>query len=124
MTTSMLRSTLGCTSSQHDIQQIFAVQPSRHVPRACVRRTPAPPYLKDEDRQILDMEERERGGGSGRREHGGPGSYVPPDPFDSPDLDAPTFSLGLIPFAPKHPSGTGTSYVPPDPFDSPDTDYV
>ncbi|KAI5681827.1 hypothetical protein M9H77_03055 [Catharanthus roseus] len=52
------------------------------------------------------------------------GSYVPLDLFDSPDQDAPTFSLDLTSFVPSHPSGAGTSYVPPDPFKSPDADYV
>ncbi|KAI5672714.1 hypothetical protein M9H77_13078 [Catharanthus roseus] len=39
--------------------------------------------------------------------------YVSPDPFDSPDLDAQTFSLGLTPFVPSYPSRAGTSYLPP-----------
>ncbi|KAI5664646.1 hypothetical protein M9H77_23969 [Catharanthus roseus] len=66
--------------------------------------------------------ERERG--FGRRERGDIGSYVLPDPFDSPDLDASTFSLGLMSFAPSHLNGACTLYFPPNQFDSPDTDYV
>ncbi|KAI5678278.1 hypothetical protein M9H77_09228 [Catharanthus roseus] len=37
---------------------------------------------------------------------------VPQDPFDNPNLNAPTLSLGLKPLAQSHLSGTGTSYVP------------
>ncbi|KAI5640045.1 hypothetical protein M9H77_00084 [Catharanthus roseus] len=47
----------------------------------------------------------ERGQGSGRRECGDLGSSDHGDPFDSPDLDMPSFSLG----------GLGTSYASPTP---------
>ncbi|KAI5682238.1 hypothetical protein M9H77_03466 [Catharanthus roseus] len=137
--------TLGCTPSQHDIQQTFIVQPSCRRPRKpvtkhCARRVkmgarrlpgggargghaPAPPHLGERG-QADPRHGGERGGGSGRRGCGDPGSYILPDPFDTPKLDAPTFSLGLIPFALSYPSRAGTSYVPPNPFNNSYTNYV
>ncbi|KAI5640389.1 hypothetical protein M9H77_00521 [Catharanthus roseus] len=53
----------------------------------------------------------ERGQGSRRRECGELGSSDHGDPFDSPDLDMPSFSLGLTPPAQLHPRGLGTSYA-------------
>ncbi|KAI5662186.1 hypothetical protein M9H77_21509 [Catharanthus roseus] len=136
---------LGYTTSQHDIQHTFVVQPlcrhprepvpeggTRGVKRGAYRlpggrarggQVPAPPYPGRRGRADPGYE-RERGGGFGRRGLGDSGSYVPPDPFDSLDLDAPTFSLGLTTFALSHPSGAGTLYVPLDPFHNPDVDCV
>ncbi|KAI5664408.1 hypothetical protein M9H77_23731 [Catharanthus roseus] len=37
------------------------------------------------------------------------------DPFDSPNLDMPSFSLGLTPASQSLPSGSGTSQLPPAP---------
>ncbi|KAI5659001.1 hypothetical protein M9H77_27794 [Catharanthus roseus] len=122
-----------CTPSPHDIQQTFTVQPPHHrswepIPEcntcgvkrgtrrlssggACGGCAPSPPHSG-------------RGRGSGKWGRGDPGSYVPSNPFHSPDLDALTFNLGLTPFAPSLLGGAGTSYVPPDPFDNPNTAYV
>ncbi|KAI5678502.1 hypothetical protein M9H77_09452 [Catharanthus roseus] len=50
----------------------------------------------------------ERGEGSGGGQH-----YV--DPFDSPHLDMPSYSLGLTPDPKSLPSGSGTSQMPPAP---------
>ncbi|KAI5671550.1 hypothetical protein M9H77_11914 [Catharanthus roseus] len=97
---------------------------ARRLPYGGARgRTPAPPY-PGEWGHTDPRHGGERGGGSGRRGRGDPGSDVPPDPLDSPDLDTWTFSLGLTLFAPSNLSGASTSYVPPDPFDSPDVAYV
>ncbi|KAI5668355.1 hypothetical protein M9H77_18208 [Catharanthus roseus] len=118
--------TLGCTPSQHDIQQTFTIKPLCHRLRepilecgACVvkrgacrlpdggARTgciPAPPHLANKDRQTPNMEEREE--------------------EDLPRPRCSNIRLGLTPFALSHPSGSGTSYVPPNPFDSSDTDYI
>ncbi|KAI5658375.1 hypothetical protein M9H77_27168 [Catharanthus roseus] len=122
--------TLDYIPSQHYIQQIFVLQPLRHCPQEPVLEHSAH-GVKRGDRQLPGGRDRvdpghggESGGGSGGRRYGDPGSYVPPDPFDNPDLDASSFSLGLTSFAPSHPSGTGTLYVPPDPFDSSDIDYI
>ncbi|KAI5674191.1 hypothetical protein M9H77_14555 [Catharanthus roseus] len=52
------------------------------------------------------MVERGEGSGSGQQ-------YV--DPFDSPNLDMPSFSLGLMSASQPHPSGSGTSQMPPAP---------
>ncbi|KAI5673978.1 hypothetical protein M9H77_14342 [Catharanthus roseus] len=101
---------LGCTPSQHDIQHTFTVQPMHHCPWEPVLEHGAR-GVKRGTRRLL-----------GCRVH--PSSYVPLDPFDSLDLDAQTFSLGLAPFAPLYLSATGTSYILPDPFDSLDIDYV
>ncbi|KAI5677024.1 hypothetical protein M9H77_07974 [Catharanthus roseus] len=124
--------TLGCTPSQHYIQRTFIVQPLRRRPwepvlerdargvkRSAVDCLVVGPmedlslYIRvGEDMQTQDMEERK----VDDLEDGDmeiQGFDVPGDPFDSPDLDAPTFSLGLMPLAQSHPSGSGTSYVPP-----------
>ncbi|KAI5665920.1 hypothetical protein M9H77_15773 [Catharanthus roseus] len=55
----------------------------------------------------------EGGGGSGKRGRGDQEFDVPGDPFDSPDLDALSFSLYLTPFTQSHPSGSSKSYVSP-----------
>ncbi|KAI5659327.1 hypothetical protein M9H77_28120 [Catharanthus roseus] len=50
----------------------------------------------------------EKGEGSGSGQ-----PYV--DPFDSPNLDMPSFSLGLTPTSQPHPSGSGILQIPPAP---------
>ncbi|KAI5667561.1 hypothetical protein M9H77_17414 [Catharanthus roseus] len=54
----------------------------------------------------------ERGEGSGGRGHRDLGSFDHIGPFDSPDLDMQSLSLGLTQPALSHPGGLGTSYVP------------
>ncbi|KAI5657426.1 hypothetical protein M9H77_26219 [Catharanthus roseus] len=103
--------TLGCTPSQHDIQQTFPVQPSHrrlreHVPDRGARgvkrgarrqpgcgagggRPPVPPFPHRHEHVDPEHVEVERGEGSG-------GGQPTVDPFDSPNLDIPSFSLGLM----------------------------
>ncbi|KAI5662496.1 hypothetical protein M9H77_21819 [Catharanthus roseus] len=105
--------TLGCTPSQHDIQQTFLVQPSHRRPREPVLdwgargvkrgihgfpgggarggRAPAPPDMGRGGHAYLGC--GERGEGSGGRGRGDLGSSNPVDPFNNPDLDMPSFSL-------------------------------
>ncbi|KAI5667391.1 hypothetical protein M9H77_17244 [Catharanthus roseus] len=114
--------TLGCTPSQHDIQQTFQVQSSRRRPQkllpdqgACgvkrgARRLPGrgardgrlpiPPFPSIHGHADLEHEV-ERGEGSG-------GGRPPVDPFDSPTLDMPSFSLGLTPSFQSLPGGSRT----------------
>ncbi|KAI5681868.1 hypothetical protein M9H77_03096 [Catharanthus roseus] len=102
--------TLGCTPSQHDIQQTFLVQPL-HIPP----QEPVPDWgargLKRGNRRLPGHGARD---GCppvppfpGRHRHADPGHEVergegsrggrpPVDPFESLDLDRPSFSLGLI----------------------------
>ncbi|KAI5667969.1 hypothetical protein M9H77_17822 [Catharanthus roseus] len=116
--------TLGCMPSQHDIQHTFPVQPScrrprEHVPnrgtlgvkRGARRQLGRgagggrPPILPIPHRhEHVDSEhvEVERGEGSG-------GGLQTVDPFDSSNLDVPSFSLDLTPASQSLPSGSGTS---------------
>ncbi|KAI5652290.1 hypothetical protein M9H77_29477 [Catharanthus roseus] len=110
--------TLGCTPSQHNIQQTFPVQPSHRRPREHVldwgacgvkrgarkqlgcgaggRRPPIPHF---QGRQ--GYVEVERGEGSG---------VV--DPFDCLNLDIPSFSFGLTPPSQSLLGGSGTLQMP------------
>ncbi|KAI5682031.1 hypothetical protein M9H77_03259 [Catharanthus roseus] len=92
----------------------------RRLPSSEARRgsAPTPTYLGGRG-QADSGHGGERGGGSSGRGHRYLGSYVPPDPFDHPDLDALTFSLGLTP-------SEWSRYIicPTDPFDSPNAYYV
>ncbi|KAI5667002.1 hypothetical protein M9H77_16855 [Catharanthus roseus] len=111
--------TLGCTPSQHDIQQIFSVQlscrrPREHVPDRGARgvnrgarrqsghgvrggRPPVPPFPSRPGHADPEHVEIERGEGSGHveRGEGSRGGHPPIDPFECPNLDRPSFSLGL-----------------------------
>ncbi|KAI5654432.1 hypothetical protein M9H77_31619 [Catharanthus roseus] len=58
-----------------------------------------------------ELKRGRRGGGPGKWRQADPRSYVPHDSFDSLGGDALTFTLGLTPDAPSHPSRAGTSYV-------------
>ncbi|KAI5672555.1 hypothetical protein M9H77_12919 [Catharanthus roseus] len=122
--------TLGCTPSQDDIQATFPVHPSRRRPREHVpdrgargvkrgaRRHPGreagagrPPVLPAPQRlEHVDpgpaVVERGEESGTGQQ-------YV--DPFDSPYLDMPSYSLVLTPYPQSLPSGSGTSQMPPVP---------
>ncbi|KAI5654351.1 hypothetical protein M9H77_31538 [Catharanthus roseus] len=97
--------TLGCTPSQHDIQQTFVLQPLRCHPWEPVHERGA--------RGVKRGDHRLQGGGAregrtpaplhpDRWGHIDPGSYVPHDPFNSPGRDTLTFSLGLTLVAPSH----------------------
>ncbi|KAI5682698.1 hypothetical protein M9H77_03926 [Catharanthus roseus] len=97
--------TLGCTPSQHDIQQTFPVQPSRHRPRE--------PVLDCGARGVKRGAHRLPGGGA--RSCPSSSRWTGTCRPRSPDIDIPTFSLGLTPPAQSHPSGLGTSYAPPPP---------
>ncbi|KAI5666787.1 hypothetical protein M9H77_16640 [Catharanthus roseus] len=125
--------TLGCTPSQYDIQATFPVQPSRRRPREHVpdqgalgvkrgaRRHPGrgagagrllvPPAPQRQEHVDPGPAMVERGEGSGSGQQ-----YV--DPFDSPHLDMPFYSLGLTPDPQSLPSGFGTSQMPPTPTGS------
>ncbi|KAI5661876.1 hypothetical protein M9H77_21199 [Catharanthus roseus] len=132
--TAIISDLVCCTPSHHGIQQTFAVQQSRHrpwepVPECGARgvnrgacRLPGdklmedallPPHLGGRG-QANHRHRRERGGGSGEWGLRDLGSYVPPDPFDSADLDVPTFSLGTS-YAPPPPSVVGLSFDAPPP---------
>ncbi|KAI5662195.1 hypothetical protein M9H77_21518 [Catharanthus roseus] len=124
---------LGCTPSQHDIQQMFHVQPSRRRPREHVlelvargvkrgahrqpghgaggRHPPVPPFPHRHEHVDPGHVEVERGEGSG-------GGQPTVDPFDSPNLDIPSFSLSLTPASQSLLSGFGTSQMPPPPAGS------
>ncbi|KAI5658212.1 hypothetical protein M9H77_27005 [Catharanthus roseus] len=100
--------TLGCTPSQHDIQQTFPVQPScrrlrEHVPERDARgvkrgaraqpgrgagggRPLVPPFSHRHEHVDTGHVEVERRKGSG-------GGQPTVDPFDSPNLDIPPFYL-------------------------------
>ncbi|KAI5653603.1 hypothetical protein M9H77_30790 [Catharanthus roseus] len=121
-------STLGCTPSQHDIQETFPVQPWRRCPREHVPdrgahgvkrgarrhpgygagggRPPIPPALQRHEHVDPGpaVVERVEESGSGQPHD---------DPFDNPNLDMPSFSLGLTPVSQPHPSGSGTSQILP-----------
>ncbi|KAI5656572.1 hypothetical protein M9H77_25365 [Catharanthus roseus] len=122
--------TLGCTPLQHDIQQTFPVQPSRRSPREHVPERGARGVKRGARRQPG------RGAGGGRppvlpfphkhehvhprhieveRSEGSGGGQPTVDPFDSPNLDIPSFSLGLTPASQSLPGGSGTSQTPPPP---------
>ncbi|KAI5664848.1 hypothetical protein M9H77_24171 [Catharanthus roseus] len=101
--------TLGCTPSQHDIQATFPVQPSRSCPREHVP-----------DRGARGVK---RGAWRHPGQEAGAGRPpVPPapqrqehvDPFDSPHLDMPSYSLAL---QSPHPSAYGFAgfRAPPPP---------
>ncbi|KAI5654669.1 hypothetical protein M9H77_31856 [Catharanthus roseus] len=112
--------TLGCTSSQHDIQASFPVQPSRrrpreHVPDRGARgvkkgagrpHVPRAPQRQEHVDPGQAVVERGEGSGSGQQ-------YI--DPFDNPHLDMPSYSLGLTPDPQSLPSGSGTSKMSPAP---------
>ncbi|KAI5673098.1 hypothetical protein M9H77_13462 [Catharanthus roseus] len=118
------------TPLQHDIQQTFPVQlshrgPREHIPDRGARgvkrgarrhpgrgagggRSPVPPAPerhKHVDPGHVEVE-RDEGSGSGQ---------PTVDPFDSPNLDMSSFSLGLTPASQSLPSGSGTSQTPPPP---------
>ncbi|KAI5679294.1 hypothetical protein M9H77_10244 [Catharanthus roseus] len=113
-------STLGCTPSQHDIQQTFHVQPSRRHPRehrgahrqpgrkAGGGRPPVSPFPDKHEHVDPGHIEVEKGEGSG-------GGQSTVDLFDILNLDIPSFGLGLTPASQSLPSGSGTSQMPPPP---------
>ncbi|KAI5671207.1 hypothetical protein M9H77_11571 [Catharanthus roseus] len=123
--------TLGCTPSQYDIQATFPVQLSRRHPRehvpdrgargvkrggrrhpsrgAGARLPPVPPAPQRQEHVDPGSVVVERGEGSGGGQH-----YV--DPFNSPHLDMPSYSLRLTPDSQSLPSGSGTSQMPPAPI--------
>ncbi|KAI5669147.1 hypothetical protein M9H77_19000 [Catharanthus roseus] len=80
--------------------------------RARGGRTPASPH-PDGRGHTYPRCGGERGEGSGGDGRGDLGCYDHGDPLDSPDLDMPTFSLGLTPPMQSYPSGLGTLYAPP-----------
>ncbi|KAI5653672.1 hypothetical protein M9H77_30859 [Catharanthus roseus] len=122
--------TMGCTPSHHDIQQTFPIQPSCRRPReyipergargvkrgarrqpgrgACGGCLPVLPFPHRHEHVDPGHVEVERGEGFG-------GGQPTVDPFDSPNLDIPSFSLGLTPASQSLPSGFGTSQTPPPP---------
>ncbi|KAI5681075.1 hypothetical protein M9H77_02302 [Catharanthus roseus] len=132
-------------SSQHDIQQTFPVQPSRRRPQEHIPDRGARGVKRSARRQPG------RGAGGGRppissfpgrpghadpghvkmeRGEGSGGGHPPVDPFNGPNLDIPSFNLGLTQPSQLLPSGTGTLHVPPlpglgfAPFQSPACDNV
>ncbi|KAI5676151.1 hypothetical protein M9H77_07101 [Catharanthus roseus] len=78
----------------------------RCIPLRCRPQEPVP----DRGARGVKMGARKLPSGRARRR-----SYDHCEPFDSPNLDMPTFSLALTPLAQSHPSGLGTSYAPPPP---------
>ncbi|KAI5678788.1 hypothetical protein M9H77_09738 [Catharanthus roseus] len=122
--------TLGCTPSQHDIQQMFPVQLScrclrEHVPdrgargvKRGARRQPGreagggrPPVSPFPDRH----EHVDHGHVEVERGEGSRGGQLTIDPSDCPNLDIPSFSLGLTLASQSFPSGSGTLQMPPPP---------
>ncbi|KAI5678382.1 hypothetical protein M9H77_09332 [Catharanthus roseus] len=115
--------TLGCTPSWHDIYQIFLVQlsrrsPQEHIPdrgahrlkRGACRQPgrgtgvgrPSVPHFPSRPGQVDPGHvEIERGEGSG-------GGHPPVDPFASPNLDIPSFSLSLTQPSQTLLGGSGT----------------
>ncbi|KAI5677799.1 hypothetical protein M9H77_08749 [Catharanthus roseus] len=120
--------TLGCTPSKHDIQQTFPVPLSRHRPwedvpnrgargvKRGARRQPGrgvgsgrplvPPFPRRHE--LVDPGHIEVERGKGSRD-----GQTTIDPFDSSNLDTPSFSLGLAPSSQSLPSGSGTLQTPP-----------
>ncbi|KAI5652387.1 hypothetical protein M9H77_29574 [Catharanthus roseus] len=112
----------------HDIQETFPMQLSRRRPRGHVpdrgarrvnrgaQRHPGrgagggrplvPPAPQRHEHVDLAVVERGEGSGSGQ-------PYD--DPFDNPNLDMPSYSLGLTPASHPHPSRSWTSQMPPVP---------
>ncbi|KAI5656853.1 hypothetical protein M9H77_25646 [Catharanthus roseus] len=80
-------------------------QPGR---RAGDGRPPVPPFLDKHEHVEPGHAEVEGVEGFGARQ-----STI--DPFDSPNLDIPFFSLGLMLASQSLPSGSGTSQMPPPP---------
>ncbi|KAI5649488.1 hypothetical protein M9H77_35493 [Catharanthus roseus] len=109
--------TLGCTPSQHDTQQTFPVQLSRHHPWEHIPdqgaprggRPPIPLFPCRHGHADPGHVEMERDEGSG-------GGHPPVDPFDSPNLDIPSFSLGLTQPSQSLPGGSGTLHASPSQF--------
>ncbi|KAI5653836.1 hypothetical protein M9H77_31023 [Catharanthus roseus] len=128
---------LGCTPSQHDIQQTFPIQLSRRRPCEPIPdqsahgvkrdtrrqpgrgagggRPPVPHFPSRHGHADVGHVEVERGEGSAEveRGEGSGGGHPPIDPFDSPNLDTPSFSLGLMPPSQSLPGGSGTLRAPP-----------
>ncbi|KAI5658190.1 hypothetical protein M9H77_26983 [Catharanthus roseus] len=71
-------------------------------------RPHVPPAPQRQEHLDPDPAVVERGEGSGSGQ-----PYV--DPFDNPNLDMPSFSLGSTPTSQPHPSGPGISQMPPAP---------
>ncbi|KAI5676387.1 hypothetical protein M9H77_07337 [Catharanthus roseus] len=71
-------------------------------------RPPVPPVLHRHEHVVPRHVEVERGEISG-------GGQPTVDPFDSPNLDIPSFSLGLTPASKSLTSGFGSSQTPPPP---------
>ncbi|KAI5640852.1 hypothetical protein M9H77_00233 [Catharanthus roseus] len=69
-------------------------------------RLPVPPVPHRHEHVDPEHVEVERGEGSG-------GGQPTVDPFDSPNLDIPSFSLGLTPASQSLPSRSGTSQTSP-----------
>ncbi|KAI5678454.1 hypothetical protein M9H77_09404 [Catharanthus roseus] len=112
--------TSGFTPSQHDIQQTFPHvldrgargvkrgarrHPGREAGGRCPPVPPAPerPEHVDPDHAVVERGERSSSDQPFR------------DPFDSPNLDMPSFCLGLTPASQSLPSGSGTPQMPPAP---------
>ncbi|KAI5654399.1 hypothetical protein M9H77_31586 [Catharanthus roseus] len=132
--------TLGCTPSHHDIQQTFPLQPSRHCPlehipdwgargvKRGTRRQPGrgagggcplvSPFPGRPGPSDPGQVEMERGEGSGQveRGEGSGGGYPSVDPFDSPNSDISSFSLGLTQPFQSLPGGSGTLRSPTGTF--------
>ncbi|KAI5672185.1 hypothetical protein M9H77_12549 [Catharanthus roseus] len=71
-------------------------------------RSPIPPFPHRHEHVDPGHVEVDRGEGSGGRQ-------PTVDPFDNPNLDIPSFSLGLTTASQSLPSGSGTSQTPPPP---------
>ncbi|KAI5662777.1 hypothetical protein M9H77_22100 [Catharanthus roseus] len=102
--------TLGCTLSQHNIQQTYPPVPdwgARGVKRG-TRRLPGH-GARDGHSYADPGHEVERCEGSG-------GGRPPLDPFDNLDLDMSSFSLGLTPPSQSIPGGSGTLRFSPSGF--------
>ncbi|KAI5676329.1 hypothetical protein M9H77_07279 [Catharanthus roseus] len=100
---------LGCTPSQHDIQQTFRVQPSH--------RRPGNPYPSVVLVKLREGLSRLPGGARGGRPSVPPnpsrGGNADPGRGEERNLDRASFSLGLTPPAQSHPGGLRTSYATP-----------